>query len=131
MPTKRKLPDGRCLPQRKFILVYFATISCHDKNYKPKLSKGSCKTSFKKRYSNHTKSFNVPLYKDDTKLSTMQLNPKISWKIKGIYKSYNPTSKCCNLCLTEKLEIIDGPDKNLDQKSSPSVVTKISIDLKH
>ena len=120
--------EGACLKES---LVYFATISCHDKNYKPKLSKGSCKTSFKKRYSNHTKSFNVPLYKDDTKLSTMQLNPKISWKIKGIYKSYNPTSKCCNLCLTEKLEIIDGPDKNLDQKSSPSVVTKISIDLKH
>ena len=41
-----------------------------------------------------------------------------TWKIKGIYKSYNPTSKRCNLCLTEKLEILDDPDKNLLNKRS-------------
>ena len=40
-------------------LVYYATISCNDKNYKPKLYKGNCETSFKKRYSNHKKSVNV------------------------------------------------------------------------
>ena len=51
-------------------LVYYATISCNDKNYKPQLYTGSCETSFKKRYSNHKKSFNVPFYKLDTKLST-------------------------------------------------------------
>ena len=123
MPTKRKLSNERCLPQRK--LVYYATISCKDKNYKPKLCKGSCETSFKKGYSNHKNSFNVPLYKHDTKLSTeywnlkmTQLNPQISWKIKGIYKSYKPTSKRCNPCLTEKLEILDEPDKNLLNKRS-------------
>ena len=87
--------NGACLKES---LVYYATISCNDKNYKPKLYKGSCKTSFRKRYTNHKKSFNVPLYADkhDTKLSTKywtkQLNPLISWKLKGIYKSYNPTS---------------------------------------
>ena len=47
-----------------------------------------------------------------------QLNPQISWEIKGIYKSYNPTSKRSNLCLTEKLEILDDPDKNLLNKRS-------------
>ena len=51
-------------------------------------------------------------------LNTKQLNQRISWEIKGIYKSYNPTSKCCNLCLTEKLEILDDPDKNLLNKIS-------------
>ena len=114
--------NGDCLKES---LVYYATISCNDKNYKPKLYKGSCETSFKKRYSNHKKSFNIPLYKHDTKLSTeywnlkmKQLNPQISWKIKGIYKSYIPTSKCCDLCLTEKLEILDDPDKNLLNKRS-------------
>ena len=112
--------NGACLS-----LVYYATINCNNKNYKPKLYKGSCETSFKNRYSNHKKSFNVPLYKHDTKLSTeywnlkmKQLNPQISWKIKGIYKSYIPTSKCCDLCLTEKLEILDDPDKNLLNKRS-------------
>ena len=88
--------NGAC-----FSLVYCATINFNDKIDKPKLYKGSCKTSFKKRYSNCKKSFNVPLYinKHDTKLSTeywslkmKQLNPLISWKIKGIYKFYNPIS---------------------------------------
>ena len=47
-----------------------------------------------------------------------QLNPQISWKIKRIYKSYNPTSNRCNLYLTEKLEMLDDPDKNLLNKRS-------------
>ena len=108
--------NGDCL---KEILIYYATISCNDKNYEPKLYKGTYETRFKKR------SFNVSFYKHDTKLSTeywdlkmKQLNPQISWKIKRINKSYNPTSKCCSLCLTEKLEILDNPDKNLLNKRS-------------
>ena len=63
---KKNCPmNGACLKES---LVYCATISCNDKNYKSKLYNGSCETSFKKRYSNHQKSFNVPLYKHDTKL---------------------------------------------------------------
>ena len=50
-----------------------------------------------------------------------QLNPQILWKIKGIYKSYNPTSKPCNLCLREKLEILDDPNKNLLNKRSETI----------
>ena len=80
--------NGACLQKS---LVYYAAISCNNKNYKPKLCKGSCELSFKKRYSNHKKLFSVPLYKHNTKLSTkywnlktMQLNPRISWKIKGV-----------------------------------------------
>ena len=46
------------------------------------------------------------------------LNPQISWKIKRVYKSYNPISKRCNLCLTEKLETLDDPDRNLLNKRS-------------
>ena len=115
--------NGACLKES---LVYYATISSNDKNYQPELYKGrSCEISFKKRHSNHKNSFNVPLCKHDTKpstefwnLKTKQLNPQISWKIKGIYKSYNPTSKRCNLCLTEKAEILDDPGKNLLNKRS-------------
>ena len=106
-------------------LVYYATISCNDKNYEPNLYKGSCKTSFKKRHVNPKKSFNLPLYKHDTQHSTeywnlkmKQLNPQISWKIKEIYKSSIPTSKRYNLCLAEKLEILDNPDKALLNKRS-------------
>ena len=104
-------------------LVYYANINSNDQNYKPKLYKGSCETSFKKHCSSHKKLFNLSLYKHDTKLSTeywnvkmKQLNPRISWKTKGIYKSYNPTSKRYNLCLTEKLEILEDPEKNILNK---------------
>ena len=80
--------NGACLKESLF---YYATISCKDKNYKPKLYKRSCKISFKKHYSNHKKPFNVPLYKHDTKhdttenwnLKTKQLNQGISWKIEN------------------------------------------------
>ena len=82
--------NSACL---KETLGYYGTISSHDKNHKPKLYEGSWETTFKKRFSNHKKSFNVPLYKHNTKLSTKcwnlkvkQLNPQISWKIKRVYK---------------------------------------------
>ena len=58
-------------------LVYYATISCNNKNYRPKLYKRSGETSFKKCHSNHKKSFNVPLYKHDIKLSTENWNLKM------------------------------------------------------
>ena len=51
--------NGACLKES---LVYYATISCNNKNYQPKLYKGSCETSFKKGYSNHTKSLKKRLY---------------------------------------------------------------------
>ena len=109
--------NSACLKES---LVYYATISCNDKNYKQKPYKGSCEASFKKRYSNHKKSFNLPMYKHDTKLSTeysnlktKQLNPRISWKIKGIYKSYNPTGK---------LEISDNPENNLLNERSEIIL---------
>ena len=129
--------NGDCLKESS---VYYATISCNHKTYKPKLYKGSCKTSFKKSYSNHKKSFKVPFYKHYTKLSTeywnlkmRQLNPQKSWKIKGICKSYNPTSKRCNLCFTEKLEILDDPDRNMLNKISEIISQcryKIKVRLK-
>ena len=46
-------------------------------------------------------------------LKMKQLNPQISWKKKGTNKSYKPTSKWCNLCLTEKLEILSDRNRNL------------------
>ena len=74
--------NGACFQKS---LVYYATISCNNKNFKLELYKGSCETSFKKRYSNHKKSFNILFYKHDTKLSmeywnvkTEQLNPLTS-----------------------------------------------------
>ena len=58
---------GACLTEN---ILYYARISCDDETYKPKLYKGICETTFKKRYANHKKSFNVEKNKNDTKLST-------------------------------------------------------------
>ena len=58
---------GACLNEN---VPYFARISCDDRTYKPKLYKGICETTFKKRYASHKKSFNVEKNKNDTKLST-------------------------------------------------------------
>ena len=106
-------------------ILYYIRISCNDKTYKPKLYKGIWKTSFKKRYTNHIKSFNMKKNKKDTKLSTEywklannKLHLRISWSIKGNYKSYNPNSKRCSLCLHEKLEIVDDPKEILLNKRS-------------
>ena len=106
-------------------LLYQATIKCIDSKYQQKRYKGICKITFKKHYANHKKSFNLIKSKNDTTLSIeywnlkqKQQTPKLTWEIKGQYKAYNPTLKKCNLCLNEKLAIIDDPDKNLLNKRS-------------
>ena len=94
-------------------------------NTSKKRYKGICETTFKKRYANHKKSFNLIKSKNDTTLSIeywnlkqKQQTPKLTWEIKGQYKAYNPTLKKCNLCLNEKLATIDDPDKNFLNKRS-------------
>ena len=74
--------------------------------------------TFKKRYANHKKSFNLIKSKNDTTLSIEYWNlkqkqqaPRLTWEIKGQYKAYN-------FCLNERLAIMDNPDKNLLNKKS-------------
>ena len=55
--------NGACIKES---LGYYATIRCNDTNFKLKLHTESCKTSFRKRYSNRKKSFIVQLYKHGT-----------------------------------------------------------------
>ena len=106
----------------KSSILYQAT-KCSNSKYKEKRYKGLCETTFQKRYANHKKSFNLSKSKNDTILSIeygdlkqKQQAPKITWEIKGQYKAYKPTLKECNLCLNEKLSIIDHLDRNLLNK---------------
>ena len=117
---------GACLTEN---ILYYARISSDKEIYKPKLYKGICETTFKKRYANHKKSFNEEKNKNDTRLSTenwklanKKLHPRISWSIKGNYKSYKPTQfkKIC-LILHEKLEIVDPPKEILLNKRSEGI----------
>ena len=106
-------------------ILYQATIKCSDSKHKQKRYKEIVETTFKKRYANHKKLFNWIVSKNDTTwsieyrtLKQKQPAPRLTWKVKGQYKNYNPTLKRCNLCLNEKLAIIDNPDKNLLNKTS-------------
>ena len=107
---------GACLTES---VLYDAKISCTTKKriYETTLKKCDAR--------NRKKSFNTEKDKNDTKLSTeywklanKKLHPGISWSIKDKYKSYNPNSRRCSLCLNEKLEIVDDPDEILLKKRS-------------
>ena len=92
-------------------ISYQATIKCSDSKYKQKRYKGICETTFKKCYANHKKSFNLVKSRNDTALSVeywtlkqKQQALKLTWKIKGQCKAYNPTLKKCNFYLNEKFQ---------------------------
>ena len=58
--------NGLCLTSS---ILYQATITCSDSKFKQKRYKGTCETTFKKRYANQKKSFNLIKSKNDTTLS--------------------------------------------------------------
>ena len=106
-------------------ILHQATIKWSDSKYKEKRYKGIRKMTLKKLYASYKKSFSLINSKYDTTLSVeywalkqKQQDPRLTWEIKGQYKVCNPTLKKCNLCLNEKLTIIDDPDKNLLNKRS-------------
>ena len=86
---------------------------------------GSCETKFKLRYNNHNQSI-----KDNTKINSTKLSkavwklkqsgqsPEIRWKIVHHAIPYQCSSKTCNLCLSEKLQIFQADPKILLNKCS-------------
>ena len=67
MPKRKKvqLDKERALST----IVYEATIKCNEQTYGENIYVGIAVTTFKKRYSNHKRSFNLTVYKNDTELS--------------------------------------------------------------
>ena len=112
--NKTKCPlRGECLTE---CVVYKATIttptsSC---NYF-----GSTEGQFKTRYNNHMHSFRTKSKKHSTTLATLMHNkkeqnitPNVIWSIEKNCKPYICGSRRCDLCLTEKLAIIQKPNIN-------------------
>ena len=58
--------DGKCLTPN---IIYEAQIMSNQPNYKQKVYIGTAETDFKHRFNNHTKSFNLEHYENDTELS--------------------------------------------------------------
>ena len=91
-------------------MLHQATIKCSNSKYKQKRYKGA---------KNGT-----TLFVEYWTLKQKHKSPRLTWEIKGQYKAYNLTlKKTCNLCLNEKLAIIDDPDKKLLNKRS-EVITQ-------
>ena len=77
--------DGKCLTPN---IIYEAQITPNQLNYKQKVYIGTAETDFKHRFNNHTKSFKLEHYENDTELSkeywTIKCNhftPKVTWRI--------------------------------------------------
>ena len=58
--------DGKCLTPN---IIYEVQITSNQPNYKQKVYIGITETDFKHRFNNHTKSFNLEHYENDTELS--------------------------------------------------------------
>ena len=58
-------------------IIYEAQITLNQLNYKQKIYLGTAETDFKHRLSNHTKSFNLEHYENDTELSKRILDNKM------------------------------------------------------
>ena len=104
-------------------ICYEAQIKSNQLNYKQKNYTGTAKTDLKHRFHNHTKSFKLEHYENDTELSkeywTIKSNhftPKVTWRIIRKCVPFNTTKRKFYLCLNDKLEIPSYKVDNLLNK---------------
>ena len=85
---------------------------------------GCNETVLKTRFNNHKQSFvhrHKKMPRNCRRLSgmpkTQEKNPTIEWRITAETSPYQPGAKSCNLCLAEKLAILQSnPGHNAQQK---------------
>ena len=101
--------DGRC---REETLVYQATISSSNNATKHNYI-GAVEGDFKQRFYNHKTTFTNTTKRNTTALSAhyhhltdKNEQPQIKWNILTKCRPYTPGSRKCDLCLSEKLEIL-------------------------
>ena len=99
--------NGECCEK---VVIYKASITSDGSS---KHYIGCTETEFKTRYYNHTHSFRHREKRNATELSKAFWNandsghePSIKWSIGDRATAYQPASRSCNLCLTEKLAIL-------------------------
>ena len=109
--------NGKCLKKE---IIYKATVSSEGDS---KIYFGLTATDFKTRYNNHTNSFRQKEKSNSSELSKhiwhLKDNSKqysISWSIAATATPYICGSGRCNLCLTEKVIIVQADPANLLNK---------------
>ena len=117
--------NGECLTPN---VLYEAELTSDLPAYGERIYKGITYNVFKSRLGNHEKDFRNRAYKDETELSKEVWNIKdkggtfnVKWKIIGLYPPYNPATKRCRLCISEKVEILENDGPNLLNKRSEIV----------
>ena len=109
--NKNSFPlKGECKTKN---IIFQASLNSNKLTYYEKYYKGSCETTFEKRFVNHRKSFNNDQCKTETKFSKEEVwslksiinNSEIAWKIAKKCASVNGAILRCNLCLDEMFEI--------------------------
>ena len=113
--------NGEC---RTTAIVYKATAKTSEET-DTKQYIGSTETEFKQRHANHKYSFNKIQQRSATKLSQYiwdlkndEKNVEISWEIQCKSRPYKCGSRKCDLCTSEKFEILKSdPSKILNRRT--------------
>ena len=117
--------EGRCLEKE---LVYEAEVEAESKTTTKYL--GSTGTTFNIRHGNHKADFKNSHRRTATKLSGYvcklkdhKVEHSITFKIKEKASEYNPRTKMCMLCITEKLRIMEA-DQNIYLNDRTEILCK-------
>ena len=109
--------DGKCLTQA---VIYEAKLkTCSDEYTYIGLTEGP----FKTRFNGHTQTFNHEKYRHSSEISkkVWELKDKdvsfnITWRILQQAQTYKGGGKRCDLCVSEKLHILENPN-SLNKRS--------------
>ena len=112
--------DGEC---RANAIVYKATVTTDDGDTMDYL--GSTENEFKVRHANHKSSFKNQHLRSATRLSQYIWKLKeegkpseIKWKLQYQSRPYKCGTRKCDLCISEKLEILRSePSRTLNRRS--------------
>ena len=104
-------------------IVYEATVTAEDRSIRNYI--GMTEHSFKTRYADHKQSFEKKKYATKTslsrylwKLKEAGIKHSIKWSIMQRARAYRGGSRQCNLCLAEKLCILNADKRFLLNKKS-------------
>lgn len=119
--------NGEC---RQPSVVYKCEVSAP--NQPDKVYIGLTEKDFKVRWNSHKLSINNAKYKNSTSLSTyiwelkdkFNTTPSLKWSIIKCVKSYSANSRSCALCLQEKFEILNYPDKEVLLNKRSELISK-------
>ena len=111
--------DGNCLSRNT---MYSGKVTSDLPDYGATEYVGISKPEWKKRFGNHTLSFNNREYanceiaKEVWRIKDQGGTFTIDWSILGHAPPYNPTSRKCNLCLSEALYINEHAEELLNSR---------------